>query len=145
MNWTEGSLYRHSRSRLRKVNPLRQQQKAYFARARVHAVEIKAARENGPPPISYLEPNSPSARSSHALNRSGSSPEDHSTQTATLWSVMTNKLQHRTATDQDDSPLPTISRFFREQSERENAADLPHQYDKATIERLRKNLLAKKD
>jgi len=145
MNWTEGSLYRHSRGRLRKANPLRQQQKAYFARARVHAVEIKAARENGPPPISYLEPNSPNARSSRASNRSGSAPEDHPTQIATRWSVMTNKLQHRTATDQDDSPLPTISRFFREQSGGGSAANLPRQYDEATVERLRRNLLAKKD
>ncbi|KAK4241428.1 hypothetical protein C8A03DRAFT_41144 [Achaetomium macrosporum] len=52
MNWTEGTLYRHNRGRLRRVNPARQRQKEYFARARARIAEQKAAIENGPPPIS---------------------------------------------------------------------------------------------
>jgi hypothetical protein len=45
----------------------------------------------------------------------------------------------------EDTPLPTISRFFQEQSDGQNAAHPQVKYDEAALEQMRQKLLAKKD
>ncbi|KAK0754620.1 hypothetical protein B0T18DRAFT_40664 [Schizothecium vesticola] len=76
MNWTEGTLYRHSRGRLRKTNPARQRQKEYFARARLRLAQQRETLETGPPSsLSRPPPRSSPAPSqcSHTSRRSRSS------------------------------------------------------------------------
>lgn len=145
MNWTEGSLYRHNRGRLRKTNPARQRQKEYFARARARAAELKAAAENGPPPISFLQSSSPSSRRSHISSRSGSSAGRRPSRTPSRRRSESDRKRAKSAAAQDDSPLPTISRFFQEQSGSGVAADTRADYDEEALERMRQKLLAKKD
>lgn len=145
MNWTEGTLYRHNRGRLRKVNPARQRQKEYFARARVRTAEQKAAEENGPPQISFLQySDTPSSQRSHASNKSGSSSGRRASQKPSRRKAEPSRKRTKT-TAQEDSPLPTISRFFQERSSGQNAANPQVQYDEAALERMRQKLLAKKD
>ncbi|KXX74254.1 hypothetical protein MMYC01_209337 [Madurella mycetomatis] len=93
MNWTEGTLYRYNRGRLRKANQDHQDEKEYFAWARARAAELKAAAENGQPPISFLQ--------------------------------QSGKKRIKTTAALDDSPLPTISRFFQEPSARAEPANPP--------------------
>jgi hypothetical protein len=144
MNWTEGTLYRHNRGRLRKVNPARQRQKEYFARARVRTAEKKEAAENGPPPIPFLQySDAPSSQNSHASNRSGSSGH-RAPQTPGRRRTEPSRKRTKT-TAKEDTPLPTISRFFQEQSSGKNVTHPQAQYDEAALERMRQKLLAKKD
>jgi hypothetical protein len=44
----------------------------------------------------------------------------------------------------EDTPLPTISRFFQEHSDA-GATNSSVEYDEAALERMRQKLLAKKD
>ncbi|KAK4149716.1 hypothetical protein C8A00DRAFT_37685 [Chaetomidium leptoderma] len=146
MNWTEGTLYRNNRGRLRKANPARQRQKEYFARARARAAEAKAAEENGPPPISFLQySDSPSSQRSNASNKSGSSAGRRSSQAPGRRRTEVGRKRPRTTVKAEDTPLPTISRFFQERSVGEEAANPPVQYDEEALERMRQKLLAKKD
>ncbi|KAK4113629.1 hypothetical protein N656DRAFT_797489 [Canariomyces notabilis] len=149
MNWTEGNLYRANRGRLRKVNPARQRQKEYFARARARAAELKALAENGPPPISYLQQSSsPSSRPSHVSNksnRSNSSTAHRASRAPSRPRVVSDRKRSKTADPQDDSPLPTISRFFQERSGGLGAAAPTVEYDEKALEQMRQRLLAKKD
>lgn len=146
MNWTEGSLYRHNRGRLKKVNPARQRQKEYFARARARAAELKAAAENGPPPISYLQSSSPSSRRSHVSNRSGSSAGCRQSRTPSRRRIDSDKKRVKTTTSTlDDSPLPTISRFFQGGSDAGGVTHFQAEYDEEALERMRQRLLARKD
>jgi hypothetical protein len=146
MNWTEGTLYRHKRGRLRKVNPDRQRQKEYFARARARSAEQKAAVENGPPPISYLQNSSPLSQRSQASNKSASSSGRHASQTPSRRRTETDRKRSKvTAASADDTPLLTISRFLQEYSGAVEPAPSPVQYDEEALERMRQKLLAKKD
>jgi hypothetical protein len=145
MNWTEGSLYRHNRGRLRKTNPARQRQKEYFARARARAAELKAAVENGPPPISFLQSSPASSRHSRASNRSGSSAGRRASQPPSRRRIESDRKRAKTVTAPDDTPLPTISRFFQEHAGRGEAANSAVEYDEEALERMRQKLLAKKD
>lgn len=145
MNWTEGNLYRHNRGRLRKANPARQRQKEYFARARARAAELKAATENGPPPISFLQSSPASSRRSRASNRSGSSAGRRLSQTPSRQRTEPDRKRTKTTTVPDDSPLPTISRFFQEHAARGDAASPAVEYDEEALERMKQKLLAKKD
>jgi hypothetical protein len=144
MNWTEGNLYRHNRGRLRKANPVRQRQKEYFARARARAAEQKTARENGPPPIWFLQGSSPVSRRFQGSGKSGSSAARHGSRTPSCRRTDDRKRSKVTATA-EDSPLPTISRFFQEISDQKDVAHPPIQYDEDALERMRQKLLAKKD
>ncbi|GAB1315051.1 hypothetical protein MFIFM68171_05261 [Madurella fahalii] len=126
MNWTEGTLYRHNRGRLRKANPARQRQKEYFARARARAAELRAAAENGPPPISFLQQSSsPLSRHSRASNKSGSSAGRRSSRTPSRPGIESGRRRIKTTAAPDDSPLPTISRFFQELSRGADATNPP--------------------
>ncbi|SPQ21053.1 363e5b5e-3334-457f-99c9-ef421b092efa [Thermothielavioides terrestris] len=145
MNWTEGTLYRHNRGRLRKANPARQRQKEYFARARARAAEQKAARENGPPPISFLQNSSPLSWRSQASNRSASTVGRHGSQTPSRRRTEADRKRLRATAPTDDTPLPTISRFFQERSGGGETAQPLVQYDEEALERMRQKLLAKKD
>ncbi|KAK4042724.1 hypothetical protein C8A01DRAFT_13718 [Parachaetomium inaequale] len=144
MNWTEGNLYRHNRGRMRKVNPAKQRQKEYFARARARAAEKKAAEENGPPPISFLQHSDiPSSQRSHASNRSGSSSGRRASQTPSRRRTESGRKRHKTATRTDDTPLPTISRFFQERSGGKTVSTPQVEYDEEALERMRQKLLAR--
>lgn len=147
MNWTEGSLYRHNRGRLRKVNPVRQRQKEYFARARARAAERKAAEENGHPPISYLQQSdSPSSsQCSYASRRSGSSSGRRASLRPSGKRTEMSGKQSKSAPKTNDNPLPTISRFFQERSNGETATSPQAEYDEEALERMRQKLLARKD
>ncbi|KAK3308035.1 uncharacterized protein B0T15DRAFT_94772 [Chaetomium strumarium] len=146
MNWTEGALYRHKRGRLRKVNPDRQRQKEYFARARARNAEQKAAVENGPPPISYLQNSSPLSRRSQTSNRSASSAGRHASRPPSRRTAEPDRKWCKvTASTPHDTPLPTISRFLQEYSGAVESAASPIQYDEEALERMRQKLLAKKD
>ncbi len=148
MNWTEGALYRHNRGRLRKVNPARQRQKEYFARARARArlIESKAAQENGPPPISFLQQSdSPSSQRSRGSQRSSSSASHRGSQTPSQRRAESTRKRPKTAGPTDDMSLPTISRFFQERSGGVDAAATQVKYDEEALERMRQKLLAKKD
>ncbi|KAK4104672.1 hypothetical protein N658DRAFT_504256 [Parathielavia hyrcaniae] len=145
MNWTEGNLYRHSRGRLRKANPARQRQKEYFARARARAAELKAAEKNGPPSISFLQhSDTPSSQRSHASNRSGSLSGRHGSQTPSRRRAESGRKRDKVRAKTEDTPLPTISRFFQENSGG-SGSNSPVEYDEAALERMRQKLLAKKD
>jgi hypothetical protein len=144
MNWTEGNLYRHSRGRLRKANPARQRQKEYFTRARARAAELKDAQKN-PPPISFLQySDTPSSQRSSASNKSGSSSGCRASQTPSRRRADSGRRLPKTAFKTDDTPLPTISRFFQEHSGG-GSSNSSVEYDEAALERMRQKLLAKKD
>ena len=146
MNWTEGALYRHNRGRLRKANPARQRQKEYFARARARLIESKAAEENGPPPISFLQQSdSPSSQRSRGSHRSGSSAGRRASQTSSRRRTESTRKRPSTMGPTDDMALPTISRFFQERSGGTDAAVTQVKYDEEALERMRQKLLAKKD
>lgn len=146
MNWTEGTLYHHRHGRLRKVNPARQRQKEYFARARARAAESKAAKENGPPRVSYLQSSDPpSSQHSHASNKSGSSPGRRALQAPSRRRTESWRKRPKSTTKTEDTPLPTISRFFQERSNGENGTTVHVEYDEEDLERMRQKLLAKKD
>ncbi len=146
MNWTEGTLYRHNRGRLRKANPARQRQKEYFARARARLIESKAAQENGPPPVSYLQQSdSPSSQRSRGSQRSGSSAGRRASQTPSRRRSESSRKRPKIAGTTDEISLPTISRFFQERSGGADAAVNQVKYDEEALERMRQKLLAKKD
>lgn len=152
MNWTEGTLYRHNRGRLRKANPALQRQKEYFARARARAAELKAAAENGPPPISFLQGSSPLSRRSRVSSKSsksGSPAVRRALRTPSRRRAGSDRKRTKTTVVPDDAPLPTISRFFQERAVGAEVADPQpdpqHQYDEEALERMRQKLLAKKD
>ena len=146
MNWTEGALYRHNRGRLRKVNPARQRQKEYFARARARLIESKAAQEKGPPPVSYLQQSdSPSSQRSRSSQRSGSSAGRRASQTSNRRRAESTRKRPKIMGPTDDMSLPTISRFFQERSDGTDAAATQVKYDEEALERMRQKLLAKKD
>ncbi|KAH6840805.1 hypothetical protein B0I37DRAFT_223977 [Chaetomium sp. MPI-CAGE-AT-0009] len=146
MNWTEGNLYRHNRGRLRKINPARQRQKEYFARARARAAEQKVAEENGPPPISFLQHSDhPSSQRSHASDRSGSSSGRRASLTPSRRRSEPGKKRQKAAVTTDDTSLPTISRFFQEQTGGQTVPSPHVEYDEEALERMRQKLLAKKD
>ncbi|KAL1840490.1 hypothetical protein VTJ49DRAFT_442 [Mycothermus thermophilus] len=126
MNWTEGTLYRHNRGRLRKINPARQRQKEYFARARARAAEREEAEENGPPRVSYFQ--SSGRRSSKTPIRVREAPTTR---------VKTEPTE--------EPPLPTLSRFFQEQSSGRALSNPVGEYTEEALERMRQKLLAKKD
>ncbi|KAJ4302273.1 hypothetical protein N0V88_002411 [Collariella sp. IMI 366227] len=146
MNWTEGNLYRHNRGRLRKANPARQRQKEYFARARARQVEQKATQENCPPPTPFLQQSSsPTSRRSRASNKSASSSVRRGSRTPSQRRPESDRKRLRAASQTEDTPLPTISRFFQEQSNRGDAGRPRPEYDEDALERMRQKLLAKKD
>ena len=143
MNWTEGTLYRYNRGRQRKINPARQRQKEYFARARARAAEQRAAEESGPPPISYLQcSESPSSQRSHASNKSATST-GRRVQASGQHGAGMPKPRSKPPETPNDTPLPTISRFFQERSNRQNSACPRAEYDEEALERMRQKLLAK--
>jgi hypothetical protein len=142
MNWTEGNLYRHNRGRLRKINPARQRQKEYFARARARAAEKKVAEENGPPPISFLQHSDPpSSQRSHASNKSASSSGRRASLTPSRRRAEPGSKRHKAAAT-DDTPLPTISHFFQERAG-QTVPSSQVEYDEEALERMRQKLLAK--
>lgn len=143
MNWTEGTLYRYNRGRQRKINPSRQRQKEYFARARARAAEQRAAEENGPPPISYLQCSaSPSSQRSYASNKSATSASRRVHASGQHEAGMPKHRSKPTETP-DDTPLPTISRFFHERSTGQNSSCPRAEYDEEALERMRQKLLTK--
>ncbi|KAK3365832.1 hypothetical protein B0T24DRAFT_636934 [Lasiosphaeria ovina] len=149
MNWTEGKLYRSTRGRLRKANPARQRQREYFANARARAAEVKNSVENGPPSISFLRSSSSLSRRSRASNKSVSSAERHASQPATQKQADPPRKRPKITDTARESPLPTISRFFEQQSAQGIGApgpvDTQPEYDGQALERMRQKLLAKKD
>ncbi|KAK3494103.1 hypothetical protein B0T13DRAFT_504478, partial [Neurospora crassa] len=145
MNWTEGTLYRHSRGKLRKANAEKQRQKEYFAKAHIRAAEQREARKNGPPPISYLEPGSalpepptdafpPKQNSAHGVpHRRG------------RWGASVPTAED---TPKSEHLLPTVDQFLEEQVGKATSTNTaPSQLlPKGTqVERLRQRLLASKD
>ncbi|KAH6641621.1 hypothetical protein F5144DRAFT_140727 [Chaetomium tenue] len=144
MNWTEGNLYRHNRGRMRKINPARQRQKEYFARARARAAEQKVAEENGPPPISFLQHcNTPSSQRSHASNKSDSPSGRRASLTPSRRRAEPGRKRHKAAATTEDTPLPTISRFFQERAGGQAVPSSEVEYDEEALERMRQKLLAK--
>jgi hypothetical protein len=143
MNWTENTLYRHNRGRLRKINPARQRQKEYFARARARKAEQKAAKENGPPSVPYFRRFDPSSSQlSHGSNRSSSSGRRPS-QTPTR---LRETPRTQTKTEPTEGvPLPTISHFFQERAAGQGVSNPTAQYSEEALERMRQKLLSKKD
>ncbi|KAK3499902.1 uncharacterized protein B0T23DRAFT_401412 [Neurospora hispaniola] len=145
MNWTEGTLYRHSRGKLRKANAEKQRQKEYFAKAHIRAAEQREARKNGPPLISYLEPGSalpepptdafpPKQNSAHGVpHRRG------------RWGASVPTAED---TPKSEHLLPTVDQFLKEQVGKATSTNTaPSQLlPKGTqVERLRQRLLASKD
>ncbi|KAK3899429.1 hypothetical protein C8A05DRAFT_18134 [Staphylotrichum tortipilum] len=143
MNWTEGTLYRHNRGRLRKVNPALQRQKEYFARARVRAIEAKAAEAS----LSQLVGSLSSQHSRASSVRSGSSSgrRRRNSHTPNLRKTQSGTKRPAVAPEPEDTPLPTISRFFQERAEGVSITAPDIQYDEAALERMRQKLLARKD
>lgn len=146
MNWTEGNLYRHNRGRLRKVNPAHQRQKEYFARARARRAESKVAQQDGPPPISFLQQaSSPSSQRSRTSHKSGSSSGRRGSQTPSRRRTDLGRKRPNSTVKPEETPLPTISRFFQERSSGQQIAVSQIEYDEEALERMRQKLLAKKD
>jgi len=75
MNWTEGTLFRHSRRSIRKPNADRQRQKEYFARAHARAVESGDPIRRAPNPPDHSSP--ASSRRSYSSQRSQGSRRSH--------------------------------------------------------------------
>ncbi|KAK4245856.1 hypothetical protein C7999DRAFT_42684 [Corynascus novoguineensis] len=146
MNWTEANRHRRNRGRMRKVNPDHQRQKEYFARARARTAEREAAEENGSPPISFFQyPDPPSSQCSHASIRSGSSSGRRTLFIPGGHRFESSRKRDKAVTKTGDVPLPTISRFFQEQSGGQTLLNPQVEYDQETLERMRQKLLAKKD
>ncbi|KAA8630414.1 hypothetical protein SMACR_06608 [Sordaria macrospora] len=145
MNWTEGTLYRHSRGKLRKANADKQRQKEYFAKAKIRAAEQREAMENGPPPISYLQSNSalPEPHSdTNVPERNSSYGTSHKRRG---WGASVP-----TAEDSAKSEylLPTVDQFLKEQAGKATTTDTAPSRSNTNakeVERLRQRLLASKD
>jgi hypothetical protein len=149
MNWTEGTLYRHSRGRLRKTNPARQRQKEYFARARLRFAQQKETLENDlpsslvhPPPQSSPAP----SRYFHASRRSRSLSAAHTPQKETHMEVDASRKRPRVpSVSIEPRPPPSISRFFDKLSSKNGTSEpaARPQYDDAALERMRQRVLAR--
>ncbi|KAK3402942.1 hypothetical protein B0T20DRAFT_428738 [Sordaria brevicollis] len=145
MNWTEGTLYRHSRGKLRKANMDKQRQKEYFAKAHIRAAEQREAMKNGPPPVSYLQPNltlpGPSPDALHADNVSSHG----SSHLGRRWGASVPTAENP---PKPEHLLPTVDQFLKEQVGKAASTDtVPRLSDTSAgeVERLRQKLLASKD
>ena len=149
MNWTEGTLYRHSRGRLRKTNPARQRQKEYFARARLRFAQQRETLETGPPsslsgPPPRLSP-APS-RHSHSSRRSRSSSTAQTPQIETHMQVDVGRKRPRVpSVSIEPRPPPSISRFFDKLSSKNGTTEpaAQPQYDAEALEHMRQRVLAR--
>lgn len=144
MNWTEGTLYRHSRGKLRKANVEKQRQKEYFAKAHIRAAEQKEAMKHGPPPISYLQPNTTLPKPS---------PDTLHSENVSFHSASQRRGRCASAPKAENPPksehlLPTVDQFLKEQIGKATSTDTaPPRSDTyaGEVERLRQRLLASKD
>ncbi|KAK1835456.1 hypothetical protein QBC39DRAFT_299111 [Podospora conica] len=149
MNWTEGTLYRHSRGRLRKTNPARQRQKEYFARARLRFAQQRETPENGPLSALPRPPprSSPAlSRHSHASRRSRSSSAAQTPQRETHRQVDASRKRPRVpSVSNEPRPPPSISRYFDKLSSKSGTTEpaAQHQYDAEALERMRQRVLSR--
>ena len=148
MNWTEGTLYRHSRGKLRKANVEKQRQKEYFAKAHIRAAEQREAMKNGPPPVSYLQPNSalPEPHLDTTVPKQNSQNSSYSaSRRRGRWGASVP-----TAGDsaKPEHLLPTVDQFLKEQAGKDTATDTAASRSHSSakdVERLRQRLLTSKD
>ena len=145
MNWTEGSLHRHSRGKLRKVSAEKQRQKEYFAKAHIRAAEQREALKNGPPPISYLQPMPALPETTPATFF----PEQNSSHGAShrrgRWGASVSAADDSATSEH---LLPTVDQFMKEQAIKATTTDtapFPLHTNTKDVEKLRQKLLASKD
>lgn len=149
MNWTEGTLYRHSRGRLRKTNPARQRQKEYFARARLRFSQQRETLETGPPSSLVRPPprSSPApSRYSQGSRRSRSSSAAQPRQRETHRQVDASRKRPRVpSVSIEPRPPPSISRFFDKLSSKNGTTEpaAQPQYDAEALERMKQRVLAR--
>ncbi|KAK3951448.1 hypothetical protein QBC32DRAFT_239224 [Pseudoneurospora amorphoporcata] len=145
MNWTDGTLYRHSRGKLRKANADKQRQKEYFAKAKIRAAEQREAMKNGPPPISYLQSSSALPKLPPGTILTEKKSPHSASHRRGRWGASVP-----TAEDSAKSELllPTVDQFLKEQVGEATAIDTaPSQShtNAKEVERLRQRLLGSKD
>ncbi|KAK1780442.1 hypothetical protein QBC45DRAFT_463546 [Copromyces sp. CBS 386.78] len=145
MNWTEGTLYRHSRGKLRKANADKQRQKEYFAKAKIRAPEQREAMKNGPPPISYFQSSSALPKLPPGTILTEKKSPHSASHRRGRWGASVP-----TAEDSAKSELllPTVDQFLKEQVGKATAIDTAPSQSHANakeVERLRQRLLGSKD
>ena len=149
MNWTEGTLYRHSRGRLRKTNPARQRQKEYFARARLRFAQQRGEIVENGPPVSLLRPPRSSPAPSqypHISRKSRSSSVARTPQREAHRQADVSKKRSRVpSVSIEPRPPPSISRFFEEVSARHGGTGsaTQFQYNEEALECMKQRVLAR--
>ncbi|KAK3377964.1 hypothetical protein B0H63DRAFT_231189 [Podospora didyma] len=146
MNWTGGTIYRQSRTRLRKPDPSRQRQQE-FLKARARAAKQKDSTDREYQPGTFCRSSSSLSRQSRASNKSGHSAGQHAAQaTARPSSEQARKRPRVLASNPGDFPLPTPAQFMEHYNARERG-ELPPLSERGQKEYNRnvKKALAKED